>query len=258
MTNGAGVERKKHSIRTYALNQLRDWDRKAGKYDRTRRLQALLGGIDGRDWGHKLMALTGRNFGGNWNPPHAPDLYLRFGPERGENRHVLSIEKPSGKPFITTHGMTAWDGVKRGEEWRTFDWQDDGHTLRVGWLSEDGYIHDSGIGAYSGELTLFRKWFIWDSWIKSDWFGLRRWLYYKGLHAAVHQKKPFTCQKVPPRNSGGYDHWHCIEPIGYSGTLRRWLDLPYEHPMPHRYARMEWTDSGQVRHIPTSQELHGS
>ena len=244
-TNWAAAPRK--TVRTRIIKALRDADWKVSKYDRTKRLRDVLGDIDGRDWGHKLMALTGRKYGGTYDVPHAPDLYIRFGHERDENRRV--IEKGEYvEPFVTTHAMTAWDGVKRGEEWRTFDWQDDGFTLRVGWLGDDGRIHDSGIGAYSGELKMFRKWFIWDSWIKYDWFGLRRWIYYKGLHMAVHEKKRFACHAIPPRNSGGYDHWHCQVPVGVIGMIRRRLNQPVTHPGPHIFRRMSWFEDGRVLH----------
>ena len=236
---------------------LRERDRRAKKYDRTARIRALLGQHGQRDWGHKLMALVGTQRTGSFEPPRARDLYFRVGPERGEDwRVVPGTEKSLG--VETTHAMTAWDGVKRGEAWRTFDWQDDGHTLRIGWLGDDGRIHDSALGAYSGELKRFRRWFILDSWIKAQWFGLRPWLYYKGLHAAVHRKYPWTCQVTPPRDSGGYDHWYCQVPIGARGTLRRRLDrltgfasgAPY-HPMPHRYINYRWDGAGnRVAHDP--------
>lgn len=240
------------TIRYRITKKLREMDRKAGKYDRTRRLREVIGENHGRnDWGHRLMALVGKDFCGNWDVPHAPDVYIRHSWARNEDGSV--VPGTQNDVIVTTHAMTAWDGVKRGEEWRTFDWQDDGLTLRVGWLGDDGRIHDSGIGAYSGELKMFRKWFIWDSWIKSDWFGLRRWLYYKGLHAAVHQKKPFACQAMPARNSGGYDHWYCQYPIGFVGMLRRRLNLPVKHSGPHLYHNMRWNDAGQVRHINEEQ-----
>jgi hypothetical protein len=246
MTNWAVAREKKWNYRLSSV--LREWDRKAGKYDRTRRIQSLLGDLDGRDWPHKLMALTGRNHGGNWSPPHAPDLYIRVGAARTEDRKAIQTPKNEWKPFVTKHAMTAWDGVKRGEEWKTFDWQDDAYTLRVGWLGDDGRIHDSGIGgSFSGEMKLFKKWFIWDSWIKSDWFGLRRWLYYKGLHYAVHQKRPFACHALPPRGSGGYDHWYCEVPIGFQNSIYRRLGIQINHQGPHIYRAMRWDENGRVQ-----------
>jgi hypothetical protein len=241
MTTGVAVRPRSLQYRLDSL--LRERDRRAGKYDRTVRFREVALGTHGaHDWGHRLMALVGTRRTGSFEPPRARDLYMRVGWERREDR--TAIEGTQNRRVETTHAMTAWDGVKRGEEWRTFDWQDDGHTLRVGWLGDDGRIHDSGIGAVSGEVTRFRRWFLWDSWVKAQWCGLRPWLYYKGLHAAVHRKHPFTCQVTPPRGSGGYDHWYCTAPIGHLGTLRRWLGRPVDHPMPHRYHNYRWDDEG--------------
>lgn len=238
-----GAAARPRTLRYRLDGWLRQLDRRAGKYDRTRRFRdAVLGVHGGRDWGHRLMALVGRNDTGSWGPPRARDLYVRVGWERREDR--TAIEGTQNERVETTRAMTAWEGVKRGEEWRTFDWQDDGHTLRVGWLGDDGRIHDSGIGAVSGEVARFRRWFLWDSWVKAQWCGLRPWLYYKGLHAAVHRKYPFTCQVTPPRGTGGYSHWYCTVPVGLLGALRRRLGLPVEHPMPHRYINYRWDGEG--------------
>jgi catechol 2,3-dioxygenase-like lactoylglutathione lyase family enzyme len=237
----------------YRLDRwLRERDRQVGDYDRTRRFREVVLGVHGgRDWPHRLMALVGRDDCGNWSPPRGRDLYMRIGWERRADR--TAIEGTQNQRVHTTHGMTAWDGVRRGEEWRTFDWQDDGHTLRIGWLGDDGRIHDSGLGSVAGEVALFRRWFLWDSWIKFEWLGLRRWIYYQGLHRAVHRKYPWTCQAVTPPGTGGYNHWYCQVPIGRLGTVRRWLGWPVEHPMPHRYNNYRWDGQGnRVKYEPVA------
>lgn len=71
--------------------------------------------------------------------------------------------------------------------------------------------------------------------MKSPRFGLRRWVYYKALHAAVDRKIPFTCQQVPPPNSGGYSHWHC--------------ELKRKHTGDHRRGAYTWS-TGRVQHSP--------
>ena len=234
---------------SYRLDRwLRKLDRKAGKYDRTARIRALLGQHGQRDWGHRLMALVGTHRTGSFEPPRARDLYWREGEQRREDRSA--IPGTARERVVTRDGWEAWQGVERGESWRTFDWQDDGGTLRIGYLGDDGRLHDSGLTGRR-EVAMFRRWFLWDSWIKADWFGLRPWLYYKGLHAAVHRKYPWTCQATPPRGWGGYDHWYCNVRIGVLGTLRRRLDrltgfasgAPY-HPMPHRYHNYRWDGAG--------------
>lgn len=67
-------------------------------------------------------------------------------------------------------------------------------------------------------------------WHRLDWYGLRSWLYAQALHSAVHERKPFSCQAVPPRGTGGYDHWHC--------QLRR------RHDGMHRFNNYVWGDVG--------------
>jgi len=86
------------------------------------------------------------------------------------------------------------------------------------------------------ELALFRRWDFWECRVRAEWFGLRRWLYYRGLHGAVYLKKPFTCQAVPPRGSGGYDHWFC--------------ELRGKHDT-HRYRAYTWGANRRVQHQPT-------
>lgn len=216
---------------------LRERDRRAGRYDRTARFRTVALGTHGQtDWPHRLMALVGRDDQGSWSPPRVRDLYLRH------NR--------DGSTTTTRDAVAAWDGTrKRGEEWRTFDSQDDGFTARVGYLGDDGRLHDTGLQGRR-ELALFRRWLLWDGWVKAEWFGLRRWLYYQGLHRAVERRVRWTCQAVPPRDSGGYQHWHCQVRVGAWGTLRRRLGQPFRHPEPHRFNNYTWTDgAARVRYV---------
>lgn len=230
------------TLRRRIVRALQQADWRAGKYDRTRRLRDVIGDhIPWWDWGHRLMALVGRNDTGSWGPPRVRDLYFLHEYEKGD----LETGKPGRAWLRTTRdGMTAWDGRRgkhgREESWKAFDSQDDGMTIRVGWLGDDGRLHDTGIDGRK-EIALFRRWLLWDSWVKAEWFGLRRWLYYKGLHAAVEIKVPFTCQLVPPAGSGGYSHWHC--------TVRRPLlavlaGRRTAHDGPHRFGSYRWVGSG--------------
>jgi len=232
------------TLRRRAVWALRQADWKAGKYDRTKRLRDLIDAHGQRDWGHRLMTLTGRNDSGSWGAPRGRDIYMRVGWERREDR--TAIDGTQFERVITTDAMTAWDGVQRGEEWRTFDWQDDGTTIRVGWLGDDGRLHDSGLTG-SKEIRLFRRWLIWDGWIKAEWFGLRRWLYYKGLHAAVHQRGLRSCNALPPRGSGGYDHWYCQVRRPLLAVLSGNRE---HHDGPHQFNNMRWDDSNlRVQHV---------
>lgn len=244
-----GPAQPPHDLRWRLVRWLRERDRRAGKHERTRRLRELLDAGGNRDWGHRLMTLVGRNDCGNWGPPRGRDLYIRdewvYPP--GLAGSATSKAQMEHRRQVTHHAMTAWDGVKRGETWRTFDWQDDGHTLRVGFLGSDGRLHDSGIDGRE-ELRLFRRWLLWDSWVKAEWLGLRRWLYYRGLSHAVDHRERLSCGLTPPEGSNGYSHWHC--------TLRRplWAILTgrrTQHPGPHRFLNYTWTEGEeQVRYAP--------
>lgn len=166
------------------------------------------------DWGHRLMALVGRDDTGSWSPPRPRDLWFR---------------KVDGKLQTTHHYADVRDNPS--EDWRIFDSQNDGFEIVIGYWpapGTHGNIHRSGIDGRD-EIALFRRWML-TEWAVSEWFGLRRWLYYKGLHAAIHQRKPFTCKAVPPHGSGGYDHWHCQEPKRHAG--------------PHRFRNYAWSDCG--------------
>jgi hypothetical protein len=172
------------------------------------------------DWGHRVMILVGRDDGGSYDVPRPRDLWFRH---------------DAGK-LITT---TDYSVVRKNNdgEWRIFDSQNDGHEVVVGYWPHpngDGRIQQSGLDGRA-EQRLFLRWFVWDGWIKADWFGFRRWLYYKALSAAVQHKIPFTCQQVPPPSSGGYSHWHC--------ELRR------KHHGDHRFRNYTW-GSTKVQHAP--------
>lgn len=230
---------------------LRERDRKAGRYDRTLRLRDLLGVHGPRDWGHRLMTLVGRADCGSWGVPRGRDLYLRNEwtyPLRAGLTAADAKAQAVRHRQVTRDAMTAWDGAKRGEEWRTFDWQDDGTTLRIGSLGDDGRIHDSGIQGRE-ELRLFRRWLLWDSWAKAEWFGLRPWLYYRGLHRAVDHREWLSCGLTPPRGSGGYSHWHCTlrRPLWFILTGRR-----TQHPGPHRFLNYTWWEGDdRVEYAPS-------
>lgn len=179
------------------------------------------------DWGHPLMVLVGRYDSGDWGPPRVRDLWFR-------KEYVGKHQR-----FETTRDSAVVRERNDGE-WRIFDGQDDGHTIEIGFWphpdSPNGQIHRTGLDG-RGEIQLFARWLIWDGWIKAEWFGLRRWLYYRGLHNAVEPYVPFTCRVVPERGSGGYTHWHC--------------DLRPRHKGDHRYRNYTWPGPGtRVQYAP--------
>lgn len=173
------------------------------------------------DWGHRLMTLVGDYRTGSYDTPRGRDLWYRFADENEARGRI-----------ITTHDYadvraTAGQDVS----WRIFDVQDDGHTVKIGFYGDR--IQHYGISRR--ELALFRRRDFWECRARGEWFGLRRWLYFKALHAAVHLKKPFACNVVPPRGTGGYSHWHCEE--------RGKHDV-------HRFRAYTWADGEKVQHAP--------
>jgi hypothetical protein len=164
------------------------------------------------DWGHPLMILVGRYDAGTWGVPRVRDLWFR--------------RERDGR-LVATRDYTQVRGNNDGE-WRIFDGRNDGHEIVIGYWPGPGVggsISRSGIDGRD-EIRLFTRWLIWDGWVKAEWFGLRRWLYYRGLHNAVEPYIPFTCRIAPPPGSGGYKHWHCR--------------LRPRHAGDHRYVNYTW------------------
>lgn len=245
MTNSPAPARPARNLRHRLCTWLRKRDRAAGKYDRTHRLRDVIGEFNPWwDWGHRLMALVGRDDSGSWGPPRGRDLWFR---ERWDAPNPATGRPNAHRWELAWSYSEMKDLDARStsrEPWRIFDWQDDGTSLVVGWYPEpggDGRIRESGIRDRR-ELRLFYRWLLWDSLGKGTWFGLRRWLYYKGLHAAVERRIPFTCQLVPPPRSGGYRHWHChvSRPVLALLAGRR-----QQHDGPHRFGNYTWTEGGQ-------------
>lgn len=183
------------------------------------------------DWGHRLMILVGKDFGGNWSEPEPPTWWYRRGPAKrmwrtGFPRHPLST-------FQVVTDYDEFRSLTRGlNEDEMYEW----NAICVGQDGELQLGHRYWGGAFYGlpkdEVALLRKYLR--HWHRFNWFGLRSYLYSQGLHAAVYTKKPFSCQAAPPRGSGGYSHWLCQRPRRHDGV--------------HRYRSYEWLD-GQVRHI---------
>jgi hypothetical protein len=186
------------------------------------------------DWGHHVMALTGRYDAGNWSPPRVRDMWFRMDYEYGDGRKA----KPTRSRIVTTNDYSEVRARNDGE-WRIFDSQDDGHTIVIGyWPHPDdkGNIHRTGLDGRA-EQRLFLRWMLWEGLVKAEWFGLRRWLYYRALHAAVERKIPFRCQVTPPPGSGGYRHWHC--------------DRKKRHTGDHRFVNYTWAGgNAKVRFDP--------
>ena len=176
------------------------------------------------DWGGVVMTLTGREFCGNYDVPKGRHMWYRV---------------VNGK-FVTTYDYEDLDRVKGGRaavDWKIFDVQDDGHTVMMGYYPGGPGGTTTFYGLDRKELNLFLRWLLVECKLRGEWFGVRRWLYFKALHAHVERKIPFTCQVTPDRGSGGYDHWHC--------------QLKRRHEGKHRFNMYTWIGSGfGVEHEP--------
>lgn len=186
------------------------------------------------DWGNRLMILTGTDFGGNWKEPTPGTWwYVATTPKRmartGYPRHRYEIVTDYDEFRRRTEGLNE----DQLYDWRAVGFSQDGD-LTLGRRYWGGDFH--GLD-YAEQLIVAR---YLRRWRCRDWWGLRTWLYLQGLHAAVHQRKPFSCHQVPPRGQGGYDHWHCQRRRGHDGL--------------HRYRACVWGDLGGeqlgVTHVP--------
>ena len=182
------------------------------------------------DWGHPVMWLVGRYDGGNAGSPRGRDLWwvpTEYVEGPFAQAAVAGLEVRHGC-YVTTN----YSDIHTDVDWRIFDLQDDGHTVKVG-LWPNLPEHGGHIQPLPWEelkpatsLRLFLEWYLVDHKIKAQWFGLRSWIYWKALHAAVQDRRPFSCAKVPPPCSGGYSHWHC--------------QLGKRHKGAHRYRNYVW------------------
>lgn len=192
------------------------------------------------DWGHRLMVLTGSDSGGNWQEPTPPTWWYRLGPPKRMvrthyPRHPLST-------FEVVKDYDEFQGRTKGlNEDRMYEWQamavDSDHELVLGHRYWGGNFY----GMRKDDTALLRRYLR--MWRRHDWFGLRSWLYSQGLHAAVNRKVPFTCQAVPPKGAGGYDHWYC--------------DQKRKHEGLHRSRNYQWEQDGdRVEHKPEVAEAY--
>ena len=183
-------------------------------------------------WGGRVMALTGSNFGGNYQAPTPPTWWYRLDtPKRmwftGYPIHPLSTFEII-TDYSTFSARTKGLNEDQMYEWKAIGTDQDGE-LHLGHRYWGGTFY--GLSHY--EVALLRRYLR--MWRRLDWYGARSWLFSQGLHNAVHRKKPFSCKQVPAKGSGGYDHWHC--------TLKK------GHACPHRFQSMQWTDGTRVERI---------
>lgn len=179
------------------------------------------------DWGHAVMTLVGNCVGGNYDAPSPPTWWYRHGPPTRMWRTKYPRHPLSTFQVVTDYAQfrKLTEGLNEDQmyEWQAIYVDQDGE-LSLGRRYWGGKFY----GMPACDVALLRRYLR--MWRRLDWFGLRSWIYSQALHAAVHQRKPFTCQEIPPRGSGGYDHWHCQQPRRHGGL--------------HRFNSYEWGTIG--------------
>lgn len=175
------------------------------------------------DWGHRLVIVVGRDWGGSWDEPQPPTWWYRLGPPK-----PMAFTRWPRHPLSTFEIVTDYDEFRRRTEGlnedQMYEWKAIG-------ANQDGDLHlghqywgGSFYGVTRWERALLRRYLR--RWNRSDWWGLRTWLWGQGLNASVHRRKPFACNEVPPKGAGGYNHWHC--------------ELKRRHDGMHRFGAYVW------------------
>lgn len=155
-----------NAYRLHRALRKRGWNEKPGSL-RHRIYSTTSHGSKG--FANLVMNLTGREWGGSYDVPKGRDLYFR--------------QDGYGK-FRTTHDFREMHASNRDGEWQSFNIQNDGFELHIGYVDpETGNVRGSQIDRH--ELRLLLRWLLVEYFIKGEWLGLRRWAYYRALHAHV-------------------------------------------------------------------------
>lgn len=169
------------------------------------------------DWGHRAMILVGTNVGGNYDEPSPPTWFYR----QGEPARMWRTKYPR-HPLSTYEVITDYATFRERTEGNN---EDEMYQWQAIYVNSDGelslghrYWGGSFYGMTKADVALLRRYLR--RWHRSDWWGLRSWIYSQALHAAVHRRVPFTCQATPPPNTGGYSHWYCQLKRGHDGFHR--------------------------------------
>lgn len=224
------------------------------------------------DWGNWLMCLFGRSDGGGqYSPPeprawywfedgHKPRRWGRrtrsrlvivksYDAYRAHNegvklaREQWFIDHPViGRKYLES--IDTWvderallaEGDRCPEDpyWHYFNVQDDGAVLIPGSVFGGKGGVNYGLGRAPARVLV--RYVVVEWWLKANWFGLRPWLYYRGLHRKVDMRRPFRCNQRPAKNSGGYSHWAC--------------ELKRRHSGDHRTRSYTWNEQGRTTYEP--------
>lgn len=186
LVESRGVRRVARYLRRRGLNQA------PGHTLRARLYRCFADARGWWDWGAYLMSLTGTDFCGSYAPPSPRSIYYQY--ENGKLVWTKSYERPLNP--------------EANDYWHFIGVQDDGRVLRPGNIYSDNR-ESINYGLDPRTTRLLTRYILWDYWTKARWFGLRPWLYYKGLHRKVDMRIPFRCNERPRPNSGAYSHWAC-------------------------------------------------
>lgn len=191
------------------------------------------------DWGRPVMWLVGRYETGGAGAPRGRDLWwvpVEY-VEGIAASLIADLDRRFGCYVTTDYSIVR--STSGDIEWRIYDLQDDGRTVKLG-LWPNTPEHGGRMQPLPWnelKVDLFLWWYVWQHKGRAQWFGLRSFVYYRALHAAVEAHNPFRCSETPALGTGGYRHWHC-------GLRRR-------HRGHHRYNEYVWDDAGsRVQHSP--------
>lgn len=131
-------------------------------------LRHRLFGSSRSDWSGLVMNLVGRGSHGEYTIPRGRDLYY----------HELLGGKGGRHGFAWTHDVGL---VLKSPnlDWYHFAIENDGFELRMGYYDGRFYY------LTRPEQKLFLRWYLVEHKLRGEWFGLRRWVYYKALHRHV-------------------------------------------------------------------------
>lgn len=169
------------------------------------------------DWGHRVMILVGTCIAGNYNDPTPPTWWYKHGPPKSMFR-----TKYPRHPLSTYQIVTTYDEFRKLTTGLNDDELYEWHAIGINCDDELQLGHQYWGGTFYGlqecDVALLRRYLR--MWNRMNWFGLRSWIYDQALHACVHVKKPFSCKQLPPKDSGGYDHWYCQRSRRHHGMHR--------------------------------------
>ena len=117
------------------------------------------------DWPHRIMNLVGSHFGGNAAPP-GDWMALRYNYESAEGGR----------------GCADSAALPRSLHYSCASITDDGFVVMF------GYCHEWKWSMSFRDALRFALWMVFRVWAVEQWFGLRRWIYYRALHETV---KPY-------------------------------------------------------------------